>query len=120
MVVVVIVILAVGLVGAAVYLVAEIKQGRADRGKEVERTCRRCGEVWYLDPKAAREKAPDRAEMGAAKMYRAGKRASLLTTRASAAEMQVHNLEARTERVRARSACPKCGSSSYTETTVEI
>jgi ribosomal protein L37E len=88
--------------------------------REWRRTCRRCGRTWFVSQEAAREQAPDRAQMVAAKMYRAGKRGTLFTTRAAAAELEVHNLEAKAERVRAAGSCPGCGSQSYDQTLVAV
>lgn len=117
------VIMVIALVGAVVLVAvatADSKQRNADRGKEVKRTCKRCATSWFMTPVEAREQAPDRAEVGAAKMYRAGKRVQLVTFKGSAAEQQVARLEDRAERVRARGACPKCGSTSYNETVVDL
>lgn len=105
---VIVILVGVGVIGA---IISEHNTKRME-SQEWERTCQRCGNVWYLSQQAARESAPSQGEMMSAKMYRAGKRASLFTTRASAAELQVHNLEARKARVVARDQCPECGSTS--------
>lgn len=97
-----------------------ISNQRTDAGKEWRRACQHCQAVWFVDASAAREKAPTQADMVSAKMYRAGKRASLFTTRGSAAEMAVHNLEAKGERVRSLNACPSCGSQSFAQQLVPV
>lgn len=114
-----VIIVAVLLIAAG-GLVAVIVAGRRDAGpQEWERTCRRCSAVWYVPQAEAREQAPDRAQMTSAKLYRAGKRASIVTTRAAAAELRVQNLEDKAARVQARDRCPSCGSTSFDAVLIE-
>lgn len=116
----VIVIVALVFLGLILWAWTDAQQKKRDAGVEVQRQCLRCGTVWCLDPRSARERAPDRSEMVAAKLYRTGKRASLVTFKGSAAEMQVQNLEARAARVQANASCPQCGSQSFNEALVRL
>lgn len=118
MTLVVIVVVGLVLLGAISGAVTQMGE-RKDSGKEWRRTCRRCSTVWYVSPQAAREKAPDRAEMASAKMYRASRRMSLYSSRASAAELRVQNLEDRAARVRSVNACPSCGSAAFDQALVD-
>lgn len=113
------VIIVLVLLVAAGGIVAYITVKREADPREWQRTCRRCSAVWYVSQAEAREQAPDRAQMVSAKMYRAGKRASIVTTRAAAAELRVQNLEDKAARVQARDRCPSCGSTSFDAVLIE-
>jgi hypothetical protein len=73
--------------------------------KEYERTCQRCGTVWYVSP---RDLKLDRAEM----MLRG---VGLGNHRRRARDVRDLRRE-HDERVRTLGRCPGCNSSQYTET----
>jgi hypothetical protein len=87
--------------------------------KEMQRTCKRDGAVWYVPLKEAKERPPNRMEMTGAKMQAAGDRMTLWGG-GSRSEHLLANLEAKRARVVRNNSCPQCGSSSYTERKVKI
>lgn len=82
--------------------------------KEMQRTCKRDGTVWYVPIKAAKEKAPGRFQMAAAHTRAAGDRLSYSHKHVSG-ELQVSNLQAQAQRVQHNSSCPTCDSQCFTE-----
>jgi ribosomal protein L37E len=87
--------------------------------KEMERTCNRCANVWYVSLDVAKEKKPGNLEMFGARMEAKGERATLWNTKSSG-EMAVRNLENKADRVQRNSTCPSCGSQSFKERKVKV
>jgi ribosomal protein S27AE len=81
--------------------------------KEYERTCDRCGTVWYLPKSLAKERAPNRIQMAGARIGAVG--GSLTPFAGKKQELQLQTLEARRERALQNGRCPNCGSSSFSE-----
>lgn len=72
---------------------------------EVKRTCRKCGTVWYVTEKQAREKAPSDAQLAAVRLQALG---SL-----GRAGGQLGGLEAQRARIDALNHCSQCGSADF-------
>lgn len=109
------IILGIPIVGGILYGMYAPSQRAGAVVKEYKRTCQRCQTEWFVPLSAAREQAPSGWDMGSAKLYRAGKRASVVSFKNSAAELRVHNLEAKAERVQRVNSCPGCGSQAFTQ-----
>jgi hypothetical protein len=90
------------------------------RKREVERTCKRDGTVWYVSMRERKERAPGRTEMFAAKLNYTGAdiRPFGRQKALAGASTQLLALNAKTERVRRNTTCPTCSSSSYAERVV--
>ena len=87
--------------------------------REIERTCKRDGTVWYVPLKEARER-PDNALLRFGYNAQAvGSRASLFG-KDSVAELQLSNMHAKDQRIARNARCPSCSSSSYTERRVRV
>jgi hypothetical protein len=87
---------------------------------EVQRTCKRDGTVWYLTPKAAKERVPNSLIRFGVRAQAAGSRASFGSHSKAGGATQLMQLESQEERVRRASSCPQCGSQAFTERTVKI
>jgi hypothetical protein len=83
--------------------------------KDVQRTCKRCGETWLLPKRVAREQAPNRLEMMGKKMSATGSSVTLFSTRRTSDQLRLANAEAKLERVLRNGQCPACGSSEFTQ-----
>jgi hypothetical protein len=82
--------------------------------KEMERTCKRDGTVWYLTVKEAKERPYNSWVRAGTKMQATGSRMSLFG-KDPAAELQLANMEAKNARILRNSQCPTCGSTSFKE-----
>lgn len=107
--------LALGGLGLTAYDKAS-KRRAHNASTEPQRTCKRCGHEWYVSHKQAKEKAPTRSQMGTASF---GSVVGNVKQR-SAQAGRLTALELKKQRVEAVSACPSCGSQSYTEQVVAI
>lgn len=88
--------------------------------KEMQRTCKRDKtHVWYVPLDQAREKAPSKLEHGIARFRASGDRMSF-SHKHNSGELQLANVESRTDRVHRNSTCPSCGSQSFTEKKVKV
>ena len=74
---------------------------------DLRRTCRKCGTMWYLTPKEAREKGPNGMQLGGARMQALGS--------SGLAGGYLAGLEVQKSRVEARDHCPQCGSSDFVQ-----
>jgi DNA-directed RNA polymerase subunit RPC12/RpoP len=79
----------------------------------MERTCLNCGHKRLIPKALAREKAPTRLDMLAAKTQATGKEISLVSFTRSSARMKVLAMEEKKARVLERGMCPQCGSGKY-------
>lgn len=86
------------------------------RPAEYRRTCGRCSNVWFIPRQAAREKAPRRMQMAAARMQKFGANASLVSFSRGRKAAEVARLEDRQRRVVENHRCPQCGSGQFAET----
>jgi ribosomal protein L37E len=90
------------------------KRRAQNASTELQRSCNRCGHEWYLSHKQAKEKAPKSSQMGLASF---GSLVGNVKQR-NAQASRLTALELKKQRVEAASACPGCGSQSYTEQVV--
>ncbi len=82
------------------------------RSKDMKRTCKRCGNSWYLPKRVANERPPSRLDLFAA----SAQQLSLSAKKQLAAMSAESDLRAREQRVLANGQCPSCGSSDYKQT----
>ena len=83
-------------------------------GKEVRRTCTRCGTEWYVDAKEARAIPPNKLLISGASNIATGSKLTLFGgRRASAWETRALRLELKRERILALGRCGNCGSTQF-------
>jgi hypothetical protein len=89
----------------------------ARQQREWRRECERCGTVWYVTDKAARERAPNRMELTGARMTNTGAQISLFgsSKKRTAASTELSRLEEKSARVAAMNSCSSCGSGKFTQ-----
>lgn len=85
---------------------------------ELQRTCDRCGNVWYVTPKEAKLRTPNALQTTGLKMQSAGNRGKLVggKKKAMIAEQRLARATAQADRVEQINRCSSCGSVSFTET----
>jgi hypothetical protein len=96
--------------------VAAPRRGRAV--KEMQRTCRGDGTVWFVPLDVARYRPPSRMLTGGLKMQEFAA-TGLLTGDGATASTQLGRIEAQTARAQAARQCPTCGSQAFTEAVVK-
>lgn len=86
--------------------------------KEMQRTCRGDGTVWFVPLDVARYRPPSRMLTGGLKMQEFAA-TGLLTGDGATASTQLGRIEAQTARAQAARQCPTCGSQAFTEAVVK-
>ncbi|MGN6330324.1 MAG: hypothetical protein ACTHOD_01575 [Motilibacteraceae bacterium] len=89
--------------------------------KEMERTCKRDGTVWYVPLKDAKPVTwADRQILGGAKMRSAGESMTLFGKPSAAGGARATALQLEHNRRNDAQRCPKCGSTSFREKKVRV
>ena len=84
--------------------------------KELERTCKRDGTVWFV-PLDLGKKPPSKVDIGLAKFTGVGER---MQGGRSGHTVKAGNLQSRRDTIIDAKRCPQCGSSSYDERKVKM
>jgi hypothetical protein len=88
--------------------------------KEMQRTCKRDGTVWYVSLAEAKERMPNKMLQFGIRTTAAGSAMTPSSRHRAGDAMQLANLETKIERIRRNSTCPNCGSSAFTEKKVKV
>lgn len=95
---------------------------RSKTTAELQRTCSRCGTVWFVTKAEAKMKPPSGLELAGLKMQSAGNRSKVIGGKKKAiiAEQRIQRLLDQRDRVESIGRCRQCGSSEFAEQTAEL
>lgn len=88
--------------------------------KEMKRTCKRDGTVWYVSIRASKERRPPRGLKTGLALQGYGSMMSFGSGSKAGGATQLGWIDAKTDRVERNKSCPTCGSQSFTQKKVKV